>query len=1132
MPGYSISIPTPFTDKLKGTKPARLVEEVLEAFSDFVGVNNVVFFRQYTDHGPKHIEAVLETAAALMTPESHELMTAEDVCVLVIATVLHDAALHLQEPGFLSLVSGLGTNPMIRELDESNWNVLWDKYVSETSRLSQTDLEDIFGVSEPVRAPVLTDPNSWTPLQFAFIGEFIRRHHHRLAHEMAIAGIPGAPELSHFPPKLQADPLRPLVELSGLVARSHGMSIRPLLPYLERHYHKRRFQGTHTVYLMVLLRIADYLQLQADRASSKIFKVKRILSPISQLEWKVHEVIKDILYDQSDDPETVEVIVDPARTSIAIFLRIQDWLQGIQTELDTSWAVLGEVFGRFPERELGISIRRIRSNIDDVKTFGRDAGFVPSRVSFSAADAELLKLLIRPLYGERPEIAVRELVQNAVDAVRERKALGVAPDTSRSADVEVQVRKHDEGQWSLIVDDSGVGMTFETLAKFFLNAGASFRSSLVWKTQFQNESGKSTVLRSGRFGVGALAAFLLAEDPRMVRLKLTTRHIHSAPEEGLEFEAELTDRPISIRHVNKESPGTRIEVITSSAPAFMQRSSSKEKNLAETWDWYCLDYPVVRRSNTTGKYLLQAITLPSQVESSPESHHWVFPSDYEAVSWTFDRAPALVCNGIIISKDGNGIPPLEESAESASKLSLKMPSLSIFDRDGRLALTLDRLRVDFERLSFLEELREDVKRNIAAYLAVCAPADLRKPRSFDVTASKDLQTHPAIAAALEAIPWVLTPKGVAIFDPDLLANLEVESVVEVRSSGDIKRVKAAAKHDQLGIAITRKSLWESVQQKKLPAVRGAKRGIMKRSRRREDERNLERALHLLRTPDAYLEDPESYSSRGRGAQGRFLNRFGFLYEKATRQINTDSFYNEFRSRLEAFPSRASGKVLSTLDNTLSRSRGHVTNGMQRALLDLDSYEFEDETLSDFVVHLVLTLERDQRRIRGGPAEMDEGEAEYRFRRAVDRLQEEGPLDDGMLNDVLDRLHRWIHTGPRVLPGATAALEIVESFSNQHSLQVEGQVANSILDWDLLSGKKLGSDWSIVELSIDHTKVQPITSILGQIWWEKIQCKVLPYELSARKQTLAHLWDSPDMRRHLAQWESRLAASRRCENPKA
>ena len=60
-----------------------------------------------------------------------------------------------------------------------------------------------------------------------------------------------------------------------------------------------------------------------------------------------------------------------------------------------------------------------------LKSLEGEIDYLPIRASFRAADADLLKLLIGPLYGDKPGIGMRELIQNAIDAVRELWQLGV-----------------------------------------------------------------------------------------------------------------------------------------------------------------------------------------------------------------------------------------------------------------------------------------------------------------------------------------------------------------------------------------------------------------------------------------------------------------------------------------------------------------------------------------------------------------------------------------------------------------------------------------------------------------------------------------------------------------------------------
>ena len=101
-----------------------------------------------------------------------------------------------------------------------------------------------------------------------------------------------------------------------------------------------------------------------------------------------------------------------------VYLRVWSLLDGLQRELDTSWAVMGEVYSRREDlKGLGIRLRRVRSNLDDVRRFRQQVSYIPGRFAFESAGTGLLKKLVAPLYGDAPEVGVRELLQNAIDAV-------------------------------------------------------------------------------------------------------------------------------------------------------------------------------------------------------------------------------------------------------------------------------------------------------------------------------------------------------------------------------------------------------------------------------------------------------------------------------------------------------------------------------------------------------------------------------------------------------------------------------------------------------------------------------------------------------------------------------------------
>jgi hypothetical protein len=87
-------------------------------------------------------------------------------------------------------------------------------------------------------------------------------------------------------------------------------------------------------------------------------------------------------------------------------------------------------------------------------------------------------------------------------------------------------------------------MTPEIIRDYFLRAGASFRKSSAWRKEHDDVQGHSRVLRTGRFGVGALAAYLLGDE-----IEVTTRHLFADPLHGIKFTARLDDEAISLDRI-------------------------------------------------------------------------------------------------------------------------------------------------------------------------------------------------------------------------------------------------------------------------------------------------------------------------------------------------------------------------------------------------------------------------------------------------------------------------------------------------------------------------------------------------------------------------------------------------------
>lgn len=733
-----MTIPTRLQKRLSENSALQgAVQLALERFAEWFEDSKMPFFPEYTEHGVNHLANTLSTADWLITDESWKIITPEDAAVLVLSVGLHDCAMHLSPDGFVRLVDprsnfGCDKNDAsdvidVTFFDDLPWSELWVAFLAEATRFDSRKLKLLFDNTEPIRKPPV-DPLEMTSRDKLLIGEFLRRHHTRLSHEIALWGVPGPHE-----ERLRFGELpRDIAYLAGLVARSHGMSLRRALEAVPRE-NRRVCLKTHLPFLMAVLRVSDFLQVDSSRAPDIVAKVRSIRSPLSQGEWSAHQAVKEV-HSFDDDPEALFVMVKP--DNVRDYLRIKKLLIGLQQELDASWAVLGESYGRVEFlKELGLTVRRIRSNLDDYEKFSQTVNYYPDSVQFDA-DPEILKLLIHPLYGDEPAIGIRELVQNAVDACNELEDynVSVAPSSSATASrVTIEVHLL-EDEALIVVEDNGIGMTFNTIKNYFLKAGASFRRSDAWREIHEDIDGKSRVLRSGRFGIGVLAAFLLGNE-----LEVQTRHVTEPPDRGVRFRCSIEDDSIELDRVELPTVGTTIRIRLNKSAIEGLRDKNKR------WDWYHLVSPSVLRRKTD-KNLLTGVIQTREIGNTyllpepgipdlPEGWHRVNHEDFHDIHWTYPErertlerqswSGSLFCNGIVIgsSAEYGGSRNLVKSVRYAGwPYPLEVPLISAFDPNGKLPLNL--ARTDLARdLPFAGEILNEVYRDLIAYVHATAPEE-------------------------------------------------------------------------------------------------------------------------------------------------------------------------------------------------------------------------------------------------------------------------------------------------------------------------------------------------------------------------------------------------------------------------
>ena len=201
-----------------------------------------------------------------------------------------------------------------------------------------------------------------------------------------------------------------------------------------------------------------------------------------------------------------------------------------------------------------------------------DDGLVPAQeaglplykrphVRFSLDERKAMQLMMgEKLYGD-PQLALRELYQNSLDACRYRqareeflRATGVLDDRTQDyvGRIKFVAGRNDEGIPFIECCDDGIGMNEEHLSSLFARGGRRFAES----HEFQVERAAWKIhdipfYPNSRFGIGVLSYFMLAD-----RLQITTSRLSSdGSNRGAEINAEISGSGSLFRVRRTDSSG-------------------------------------------------------------------------------------------------------------------------------------------------------------------------------------------------------------------------------------------------------------------------------------------------------------------------------------------------------------------------------------------------------------------------------------------------------------------------------------------------------------------------------------------------------------------------------------------------
>lgn len=439
------------------------------------------FFLEYTDHSFNHVTDMLLTADWVIPEETKNDMTPADWLMLVLSIYFHDIGLlitrkeydgRVRDPDYKSFLD----NPILPA----------EKHAQFVAKLNQL-------------APEEADRLRYQ--------EYVRYSHGKRVKGWIEGSGFTQDELSPLRQTIE-ELLRPLNSTIrrdlGLLCESHTLNdISNTTVFKTSQPYGGLDETVNLQYCAAILRTIDLLQITQRRAPAVLFQLINPSDPVSQIEWQKQGAVRSVrpaLGRDRDGNVSGNVLSDTIEVHATFsepdgFFGLTSFLAYAQKEISQTHAAIQksakDVIKKyvFPWRLI------------DTSSIDTD-GFLTDSFEFELDQHKILDLLTGHTLYNDTSVVLRELTQNALDAVRLQCEIEKIPSETHGT---VEIR-WEEKERALTITDNGTGMSQEVIENHLLKVGSSRYQDAKFKEKHPNFHSIS------RFGIGVLSAFMVSDD--------------------------------------------------------------------------------------------------------------------------------------------------------------------------------------------------------------------------------------------------------------------------------------------------------------------------------------------------------------------------------------------------------------------------------------------------------------------------------------------------------------------------------------------------------------------------------------------------------------------------------------------
>jgi molecular chaperone HtpG len=486
---------------------------------------------EFTLHDSDHLFRVLNLMEKLMPEQTIKNLSSPELMLLVLSAFYHDIGMSPDEKQVMTWKKVWDDEPEINEDEEKSFNEFKRFY---SARPDQHEI---------IERLINQGKNTYADTIKAYlITEFIRQTHADRAREIIERDWNG---------KIVYRDSDLTVEFAQ-ICYSHNEDALTLLD-LDKNYLCAENTFACLPLIGVILRLADILDFDSKRTPPILFSHLYVRNPVSLKEWNKHRAV-----------EAWEITTDLIQFNAkcnhpAIEASIHKFCDFIDHELSVCNNVVSSLneFNKSKSRDVFVKFpfKVNREKITTKKNIHNQPLYIYRDTQFNLSKRQVIDLLMgTKLYGN-PEVALRELLQNSIDACLLRQAQ--EKKWGNLYQPEIFVRYYtDDKDIILEIEDNGTGMDQDIIDKYYSKVGSSFYKS----TDFYNIKSETNAdfTPTSRFGIGILSCFMVANTLIVDTKRVYAQHKSS---DALNITVEGQESVFWIREGKRELPGTTTKLI-------------------------------------------------------------------------------------------------------------------------------------------------------------------------------------------------------------------------------------------------------------------------------------------------------------------------------------------------------------------------------------------------------------------------------------------------------------------------------------------------------------------------------------------------------------------------------------------